>query len=197
MAMSNQIINHQIWRTSIRPSPNLEMMMSRVREGLNTAFFSPLSGDKILSTWHTQKITVFNSSVLSAVAVEETLNVDSSKRLFSTYTPYAIWHPRCEDIFVNRCSKSVNEMAVYSTGYNLPVMKLATSDAYAVSRYAIHPQLDMTITMEANGRAILWRWRNFVIFICKVNTFWMSLLIFRCFENKCSCLITYLWTKIN
>ena len=133
------------------------MMTSRIKEGLNTAFFSPLSGDKILSTWHTQKIKVFNSSVLSAGAVEETLNVDFSKPLGSTYSPYAIWHPRCEDIFVNRCSENVNEMAVYSTDDYLPVMKLATSDAYGVSRYAIHPQLDMTVTMEANGRAILWR----------------------------------------
>ena len=48
-------------------------------------------------------------------------------------------------------------MAVYSSGYNLPVMILTTSDAYAVSRYDIHLQFDMTVTMEANGQAILWR----------------------------------------
>ena len=125
-------------------------------KGLRTAFFSPLSGDKILSTWPTQKIKVFDSSVLSAGAVEETLNVDFSKPLGSTYSPYAIWHPRCEDIFVNRCSENVNEMAVYSTDDYLPVMKL-TAISNLSSRYAIHPQLDVMINMEDTKRAILWR----------------------------------------
>ena len=127
-------------------------------KGLRTAFFSPLSGDKILCTWPTQKIKVFDSSVLSAGAVEETSNVDFSKRVFSTsiYTAYAIWHPLCEDIFVIRCTKNANEMAVYGTDAYLPAMKLQATSNLS-SRYAIHPQLDMVVTMEDTKRAILWR----------------------------------------
>ena len=123
----------------------------------NGAFFSPLTGDKILTTCSDDFIRVFDSTNLGPDAVKETIKIYHDNRTGRWLAPFqAVWHPNCEDLFIVGCMDSYRKIDVFSTSNRLPVLKLIGNETICC-RNAFHPQLNMVVGTTSSGKAYLWR----------------------------------------
>ena len=133
-----------------------ELFHGRVAHG---AFFSPLTGDKILTTCSDDYIRVFDSSVIATGSIKVALRLRHDNHTGRWLAPFqAIWHPRNEDVFVVGSMDGARKLEVFTTDNvtSRPTLEMKGNDSICC-RNAFHPSLDVFAGTTSSGKAFIWR----------------------------------------
>jgi len=123
------------------------------------AFFSPITGDKILTTCADDFIRVFDSSVLDRESIKNTLKMRHDNHTGRWLAPFqAIWHPRNENIFVVGSMEAARKVEVFTTENvtGRPTFQMIGNDSICC-RNTFHPSLDVFAGTTSSGKAFIWR----------------------------------------
>ncbi|XP_071956594.1 WD repeat-containing protein 76-like [Antedon mediterranea] len=134
---------------------NKPLEVIRHTRAVSSAFFSPITGRKVLSTSFDDHIRIaeFNESG-STAGFELKLKLrhnNQTGRWVSNFR--AQWHPQLEDIFVVGCMDRPRRIEIYSTDGN--VLHNCMDDEYLASICSInefHPSRDILIGGNSSGR---------------------------------------------
>ena len=126
----------------------------------NGAFFSPVTGDKILTTCSDDYLRVFDSSVLSTDSIKTIRTVKHDNHTGRWLAPFqAIWHPRNEDVFLIGSMDYARKLEVFtttgSTGSS-PALEMVGNDSICC-RNDMHPMFDIVAGTTSSGKAFIWR----------------------------------------
>lgn len=83
---------------------------------VNAAYFSPITGNSVLTTCLDDMLRVFDSTVISKDQVKLRASCRHFNQTGRWLTPFkATWHPECDDIFVVGSMSKPRQIEVYNT----------------------------------------------------------------------------------
>ena len=121
------------------------------------AFFSPLTGDKILTTCSDNNIRVFDSTEIGPDTVKLSMQARHDNQTGRWLAPFqAIWHPRNEEVFFVGSMDNIRKIDVYNSRQPHPALALLGNDSICC-RNTYHPSYDVFAGTTSSGKAFIWR----------------------------------------
>ncbi|PIK39540.1 putative WD repeat-containing protein 76 [Apostichopus japonicus] len=125
-------------------------------KGLNSAFFSPITGSKILSTCADDKLRIYQLEETAEAVADVSL---ASSRHHNNHTGRwltkfrAEWHPRCEEIFIVGSMARPRQIELFDD--KLHLIHTYTSEEWlgsVCSLNTFHPKRDIIAGANSSGR---------------------------------------------
>ncbi|XP_060065079.1 WD repeat-containing protein 76-like [Ylistrum balloti] len=122
-------------------------------KGVNSAYFSPLTGKYILTTSMDDKVSVLNSSN-GENSLKNCRHLRHDNHVGRWLTNFrASWHPRREDLFVVGSMKRPRQIEVYSDSCDaLGTFQCSDNLGSVCSLNAIHPTRNILVGANSSGR---------------------------------------------
>lgn len=139
-----------IRKTKKKPTKICSMASGRM---LNSAYFSPVTGNYILSTSQDNALRIYDSSKLtSSLTCLHSINHDTQCGRWLTKFR-ATWHPSREDLFVCGSMARPRQIELFSNeGQRVCIFRDIDLISSVQSLNAIHPSLNVLVGANASGK---------------------------------------------
>ncbi|KAL4225515.1 WD repeat-containing protein 76 [Mactra antiquata] len=144
----------RVWDTrNIKARKNRHVCDYHISRGINSAYFSPVTGKHILSTSIDDKLTVFDSSEIGKHFTLKK-SISHNNHTGRWLTPFrATWHPAREDVFVVGSMSRPRQIQLYGVdGKQLHSFQSEDYVNSVNSLNVLHPTLDMVVGTNSSGR---------------------------------------------
>uniref|UniRef100_F7B4Q5 WD repeat-containing protein 76 n=1 Tax=Ciona intestinalis TaxID=7719 RepID=F7B4Q5_CIOIN len=127
------------------------------KKAANSAIFSPITGNKLVTCCYDDRLRVYNTSVIGESASKPCVSIHHNNHTGRWLAPFQpAWHPTRDDIFVMGSMHKPRQVEIFDSDLQLQCVLNDTEVMKSVcSLNRIHPSRDVVVGGNSSGRVFI------------------------------------------